>query len=433
MTGEPYRFIIKPMSLSQLFRLWVIFLLAIVLLGGSTLPPGDEIERVRAFTRAIEFDYVGWTIDAMGIKLGQAALDTEEYLAQEDQRDLVSQYLDLIRRIQDVEGQLNDLYADPNIANPDEASKDLRQEQQDLIKQRSLIEPLAESVIQSQISSLITELNLDYGGQPIPPLEYHTTPPPAALIVSPRDEIRQIANISIEPGLSVDQQEALEESVADSLDASTLVVGIGGVGVYPTMVMQTTDLNWLTEVVAHEWIHNYLTLRPLGINFMTSPELRTINETTASIAGKEIGRAVIARYYPELLPPPPAPAPENSNQPSQQETPPQFDFRSEMRETRVVTDRLLAEGQIDRAETYMELRRRVFWDHGYHIRKLNQAYFAFHGAYADEPGGAAGEDPVGAAVRTLREQSPSLADFLNQISWMWSVEQLNKAVNAGGG
>ena len=45
------------------------------------------------------------------------------------------------------------------------------------------------------------------------------------------------------------------------------------------------------------------------------------------------------------------------------------------------------------------------------MRKLNQAYFAFYGAYADQPGGAAGEDPVGPAVRALRERSQGLADF----------------------
>ena len=43
-------------------------------------------------------------------------------------------------------------------------------------------------------------------------------------------------------------------------------------------------------------------------------------------------------------------------------------------------------------------------------------------------GGAAGEDPVGAAVRRLRAQSPSLAAFLNRISWMWSYAQLQQAV-----
>ncbi len=78
----------------------------------------------------------------------------------------------------------------------------------------------------------------------------------------------------------------------------------------------------------------------------------------------------------------------------------------------------------------MEDRRRFFWDHGYQIRKLNQAYFAFYGAYNDRPGGgAAGEDPVGPLVQQLREQSSSLADFLNRISWVTSYEGLQEIVN----
>ena len=109
------------------------------------------------------------------------------------------------------------------------------------------------------------------------------------------------------------------------------------------------------------------------------------------------------------------------------DTPP-FDFRAEMHETRVHADELLAEGKIDEAEAYMEARRQIFWQNGYLIRKLNQAYFAFYGAYADVPGGAAGEDPVGPAVRALRAQSKSLADFVNTIAWMTSFEQLQQAV-----
>jgi hypothetical protein len=402
------------------------------MLGGSTLPPGDDAERARAFTRPIEFDYVGWTIDAMGVKLGQTALGTDRYLSMEEQRDVIIEYLELIRRLQEIDSQLNDIYADPSILDPENASRGQRHEQNELQKQRALIEPLAESIIQGQVGSIVTSLNLDMGGQPFPPLLYHTTPPPAALIVSPRDEIIQIANISIEPGLTVDEREELEDNVDESLDVSSLVVNIGGIGIYPTMIMESTDLNWLTEVVAHEWVHNYLTLRPLGINFLTSPELRTMNETTAAIAGKEIGRIVMEYYYPELVPPPPHPQPDNSSQQPEQESPPQFDFRGEMRETREITDQLLAEGEIETAEIYMELRRRFFWDHGYHLRKLNQAYFAFHGAYADQPGGAAGEDPVGAAVRALRDQSPSLVEFLDQISWMWSVDQLYEAIGEAG-
>jgi hypothetical protein len=76
----------------------------------------------------------------------------------------------------------------------------------------------------------------------------------------------------------------------------------------------------------------------------------------------------------------------------------------------------------------MDQSRRTFLDNGYVVRKINQAYFAFYGAYADEPSGPAGVDPVGPAVRTLRQQSASLVDFLERISRMTSFQQLEAAI-----
>jgi hypothetical protein len=76
----------------------------------------------------------------------------------------------------------------------------------------------------------------------------------------------------------------------------------------------------------------------------------------------------------------------------------------------------------------MEARRQVFWDHGYHIRRLNQAYFAFHGSYAAEPGGAAGDDPVGGAVRELWERAGDPVAFLRRIAWMSSPQDLARAL-----
>jgi hypothetical protein len=99
-----------------------------------------------------------------------------------------------------------------------------------------------------------------------------------------------------------------------------------------------------------------------------------------------------------------------------------------MHTTRVVVDALLASGRILDAETYMEQRRQIFVQNGFYVRRVNQAYFAFYGAYADVPGGAAGEDPVGPAVRALRSQSRSLAEFVNRIAWMTSFEQLQRTV-----
>jgi len=77
----------------------------------------------------------------------------------------------------------------------------------------------------------------------------------------------------------------------------------------------------------------------------------------------------------------------------------------------------------------MERRRQLFVENGFFIRRLNQAYFAFYGAYAETPGGPAGEDPVGPAVRALRAGSPSLAAFVNRISWMTSFQQLKRPLD----
>jgi hypothetical protein len=415
----------------------ILFFLAAValLLGTSSVPPGDQTEHVRAFTRSIEFDYVAWTLDAIQTKLDQVALGTSAYLSQARQHNEVIDYLHLVVQIQQEEALLAEFYASPDILNPQEATLPLRQKLEALYAQRAHLGPLAEAILQQQVSDTAAEMGLALAGETLPPVLFHSTPLPLALIVSPRNVIRQDEDISINPGMTLDQQVSLEGQVDKALNVSSLVVPIGGIGVYPTMVMQTDDLNWLAEVVSHEWTHNYLTLRPLGINYETSPELRTMNETTASISGKEIGRRLIERFYPELLPPPPPETPSTTTPqpaaPSPTPTPagpPPFDFRAEMRTTRVTVDDLLAKGKIEEAEAYMEQRRQLFWNNGYQIRKINQAYFAFYGAYADQPGGAAGTDPVGAAVRELRLRSASLADFIKRMSWMSSYDQLKRAV-----
>jgi hypothetical protein len=270
------------------------------------------------------------------------------------------------------------------------------------------------------LQSILDEYGLTSIGQPLPPILFHSTPLPWALIVSPRDRIEQVANISLQTDLGLEDHIRLEDEVTENLDLSTLVVPVGGVGTYPTMVAQSSSLNWLSEVIAHEWMHNYLTWHPLGLLYMENHELQTMNETTANIVGKEIGAAVIARFYPELIPPELM----ASTQPQTEAVAPVFDFQKEMHSTRVRVDELLAQGKVEEAEAYMEQQRLMFLEHGFTIRKLDQAYFAFYGSYADQPIGAAGEDPVGAAVRELRARSASLAEFVQRMSGLTSFQAL---------
>jgi len=411
--------------------LFVLFLgiLSTMLLTGSSIPPSDTNEQVRSFTRDIEFDYAAWIINALRVKVSQNAFSAQKFLDDSVQSDLVRAYLKQVENVMIINSQIELIFSDPNVTDPYKESlsirKNLKTEQEKLER----LAPLAESILQDQLSDILIDLGFGIGGQIIPSPLYQVTDLPLALIVSPRNRIERIADISLEAGMNIDSKEALESEILSELNFASLVVPVGGIGAYPTMVMQTTNLVWLSETIAHEWTHNYLTLRPLGINYNTSPELRTINETTASIAGKELGLALIAKYYPEFLPTNDIVTTPLIDKKYSSDPPP-FDFRTEMRETRVTVDNLLDQGKIEEAEAYMENRRTIFWNNGYLIRKINQAYFAFYGAYNDEPGGgASGSDPIGPAVTALRDASPDLFTFLKTISRVNSPEELKSLTN----
>jgi hypothetical protein len=405
----------------RLVPLLFLLLLSQCLTGAS--PHGPE-SGPRAYTWDQEFDYISWVGNASLLKFSHAALGAQNYLDEAAQKQVVLDAMALVQEIQAGEWQLQVLHSDPDLAAVAAQINELTAQLHALYARRSQLVPLAEEILQAQISAVFAEQGFTLLGQPIPPVMFHSTPLPWALIVSPRASISQTANISLRTELTLEQHIAIEDEVTAGLNVSALVVPVGGIGVYPTMVAQTGNLNWLAEVVSHEWMHNYLTLRPLGVLYFQSRELTTMNETTANLVGREIGEAVIARYYPELVPPPP-PAASTSSQEMQSQAP-IFDFNAEMHATRVRVDALLAAGDIDEAEAYMEERRLFFWDHGYAIRKLNQAYFAFYGSYADSPVGAAGEDPVGAAVRELRARSASLREFVGRMAWLTSFEGLQK-------
>jgi hypothetical protein len=68
----------------------------------------------------------------------------------------------------------------------------------------------------------------------------------------------------------------------------------------------------------------------------------------------------------------------------------------------------------------MEERRQSIVAHGYLIRKINQAFFAFHGTYAASP---ASISPVAGQLQQLREGSKSLGDFLRTVARFGSYQE----------
>ena len=408
----------------NLVSLVIPVLCVALLFTTSSVSFEDPVDKARKYTARVEYDYVRWLAGALTEKSAQAQMKPAQRIQPSEQADVVRRYFALIRELEVVEGQIQYIYTDPAVQDPEGSAAPLLQQRADVEEALADLAPLAESILQQQVMRVLDDSGIGFISQAIPPVLFHSSPLPKALIVSPRESIRQEVNLSLLADLSLEEINRLEENVENSMDASALVVDVGGIGVYPTMVQRSSSMEWTIDTIAHEWTHNYLSLHPLGLNYDTTPELRTMNETTASIVGSEISRALMETYYSELT--------NNGARggsvmalPEQQE----FDFRREMHLTRIKVDELLGKGLVEEAETYMEQRRVVFVEHGYMIRKLNQAYFAFHGAYADTPGGAAGEDPVGPAVRELRQRSGSLAEFLRTIAWMNSFDDLQLAIN----
>jgi hypothetical protein len=188
------------------------------------------------------------------------------------------------------------------------------------------------------------------------------------------------------------------------------------------MVIDRASLPWVLSTVAHEWVHNYLALFPLGWNYFASGEMTTINETVAEIVGNELGHRALLSFYLDLARPEPE-QPEQTQPPPDE--PPPFNFRAEMRKTRLEVDRLLAAGHVEEAEAYMEARRRYFVENGYNLRVLNQAYFAFHGSYGAS---AASVSPIGPKLERLRSLTPDLRAFLRTVRWFTAPAQLDEAL-----
>ena len=213
------------------------------------------------------------------------------------------------------------------------------------------------------------------------------------------------------------EMERIEEEV-DKLGVSSIVVGLGGFGgTYPTFVTNEASLRFTVDAATEEWLHHYLFFKPMGFRYALDVlgvkrdyEIATLNETVASMIGKEIGDMVVENYYPDLK--------STDNEQSKKS---EFDFDREMREIRRAVDGCLARGEIEQAEAFMEEKRQYFASKGYQIRKLNQAYFAFYGAYADRPTSIS---PIGDELKRLRQQSDSLKEFLETVSSMTSRKDL---------
>ena len=396
-----------------------IFLL-LIFLHSSAIPPYRTFDyQMGAVVAGYQFSFARWEARAIARKLDQMFTSNLEHLTEEEKKAIVLDYISLIQRIDELEQRIRQTHSIAE-ENPAAVALHLRRELTEFKQRRAEKQGLVEAILEEQITQVLHSQDLDTWGIIWPPVKFQFERLPLYLVISPREEIRVKKGIYLEHDLDLDTREALEERIDETFDVSSLTVGIGGLSAYPTMIVEAASLDFIVKAAAHEWVHGYLFFKPLGWHYEDSPQMRTINETVASIVGDEVGGLVLRRFYPELAPPP---IEEDREQPPPE--PVESEFNREMRQIRLTVDEMLAQGKVEEAEEYMEERRRFLVSKGYYIRKLNQAYFAFYGSYATSP---ISVDPIGEALKKLRQESASLREFIDTVAGITRPEELWRIV-----
>ncbi len=363
-----------------------------------------------------------WEVGAIGQKLGEGFSDPAQVYPADERPDLVRRYLDMANQTGIMEREIDSIYASHGGQATDESAA-LQAQLDALRAEKEAIRPAVEVILEAQVGSEVVGEGIDWLGRPIPPVWFTFTEPPKKLVVSPRGRIATAHYAMLQPAVSASDRETIEEGILQEHGLSAYVTNIGGLGAFPTQVVDRAPLHWVLTTIAHEWVHNYLTLFPLGLYYNFSSDLTIMNETVADIVGDELGLRALETYYPDEAA---AFAAEEAASSDPDAPPPDFDFRAEMRHTREITDQFLALGRIEDAEEYMEIRRLLFVENGYDIRKLNQAYFAFHGSYGT---GAAATSPIGPKLEELRSLVPDVRTFLQTVRGFTSPDDIDRALD----
>ena len=411
-----------------------ILLLIVVLLaplwGGESAAGSNRLDRgLRWATRERAFNLAVWEVGALAGAVGaRVAPPTTPGRDAAADRAIVERHVALSAEIERLNAERDRLAATGGAA---AAASDVASRADELRAERASLAPRVEAIVAWQLERVLADEGIRRGwidishGAPSPRLSFnpavvfHLGPTPDLLVVAPRDRIAVIGSTLLAPDLSFAEVDRIEAR-GDGLGYASLVTGIGGLAAYPAMIPASGSLRWTLDTVAHEWLHHYLAFRPLGASYFGDYEMRTLNETVADLAGRELGGLLHERFYAppgETMPAASEEAAETSQQ-AESEEPATPSFGQLMRETRLEVERYLARGDVAGAERYMAEQQRELSSKGYYVRRLNTAYLSFFGAYA----GSA--NPYEARLRELRERSGSLAAFLEAASLLTSPAEL---------
>ena len=270
----------------------------------------------------------------------------------------------------------------------------------------------AEQFLEENISSAIQSEQVNiFDNIFYVPVDLSLEKTPKLLVISPRDKIYRQEDKLLNSNISLVAINNMELSLLEENNLSAIVVPTGGVSTYPSIVSEG-DLLYILQTAAHEWLHNYLALFPLGRSYFTSTDMQSINETICDIFGNEVGIIAYEKIMDRKI----------DNEINQtKKINKEFNFDKFMKETRLVVEKLLSEGKILESESFMDEQRMVLSSNGYDIRKINQAYFAFYGTYGGNPESS---NNYYDNLIQIRKRYKNLGDMIHDIKYSDNIEKI---------
>ena len=326
----------------------------------------------------------------------------------EEQLSLLDEYLILARQIKKEERRLEGLTNNPSTTMNSVIGKESYLSNaylDELLKTERDLRARAESTIENELDTVLKSQGLkSWLGVVFPPVDITFDDTPKVLVISPRDQIKLQETVLLNPDINISERNRMENELLDNYNLSAFVDDLGGLATYPSLIPNTYLLQSILRITAHEWLHHYFFFNPLGQNMYNSNEMLVLNETTADIAGRELGDIAFIQMGGDIDFSASRFLPENQRDPI---------LTLELRETRLTVENLLSQDKIIEAEQYMKEK----WWHlvlaGYRLRKLNQAYFAFRGNYAES---SASVSPLGDQLKELRSLVPNVGSFVDIMS-----------------
>ena len=389
---------------------------ALLIVGSCTSTP-DFDDNLGIIIKPHRFSLVNWEFKALLNEVKQLA--SNKAVKAEDSIDMVLEYYSLIEQIKALKSQI----AAINTSSGQSDTASLEAELNELEEQKAELEGMVELIIGRQITETLAQEGIF---NPVcervkigfPPLNFELETPPRLLVISPRDRIESMREVLLKQASGLEAKEDIEDEV-DQLGVSSLVVSLGGLAAYPSFIAEDAGLRFTIDAATEEWLHQYLAFKPLGFHYVLdltgvarNYDIATMNETLASMVSKEIGTLTYEEYYARY---------DSDGNDDNKTADWVSGFNQEIRNIRKLVDEYLARGEIEQAEKFMEQKRQYLASKGYHVRKLNQAYFAFYGTYADSPTSVS---PIGLDLKELRNRTASLKDFLNTVAAMTNRHDL---------